>query len=1103
MIDWRFFVALMLGCLMLATRPVAADSTPTSDFIDRGDGTVSHALTGLMWQRCAVGQTWNGLTCEGEAAGFTFAEAQAISSSLGGHVDWRLPSVWELMSIVDFDESTPAINGDLFPNTPPSLPFWSGSLDSAGLYSWFVFSGNGYAGVGNRSEDRAVRLVRGGETIDPYLQTTAEYIDHGDGTVTHQRTGLIWQRCLVGQQWSGSGCDGSPQFHTFEQALSAGSRVAGEHEWRLPSITELYSIVDQSRSEPAILPEIFPQDPGERIWSSSPNASAPTTAWAVDFGLGSTGSFNGGNGYGVRLVQGAQTSDHQTAPVDAASADTPRPLLNPQLYDLVDYFPLEGGAWREYQGIDSDGDRWLSRNETAIEQTRGMELTQERWLEPNGRGGWVLEDYTLLRYDDELLYVEGQYDTVADPPFDAGYLWFSPPLAIPRMVEPGRRYTATGGVTLPWGQRAELVMEFSFYPHPGRRVAAGTFRDCLEVHQSERFSLDDESDSGIWWWCRGVGEVETYDVDPDSGELTDREELLDWWVPGREAVADPVDGWQLAAALDSGRDSFAAAAIDGEIVVYGGNRSEGNNLASTAIYSPQRDRWQDGRNGPQQADQLSGAACDGAFYVTGGDNNGEFPLFLRYTPDRNRWETLDPPPYPLASEVLACAGDALIAVAFERGELLRWGLDDNTGWARLTTIPDRRDQAAVALANGRLYLFGGYASDGAILDSVLVYDLLAQRWLDGPRQPMPLPVAGNPHNSAVPVVDGQAVLVGGVIGDQSGGVSLHNQLQLYALEADRWQFGPALPLGITGHASVVLEDQLYVIGGVSAAGGEARLDSMLRLALNQLPTAPEPPPLQLTPQASVLKPGESLLLSATGGIGDYRWAASAGVLSAVTTATRNRIVTLNGGEKVRFLPPVEPGLHSVVVRSGGQMVAATVTVADLSQAVVDLQLSGVADPLRVEEERVVGVSGYLADGRLVDLARRAEWRSSDPDVATVTAGGRVVGVAGGGFTLTVEVAGQSRTVEWQVEEAEGVIEVDPYPLLIAVGRELQPAVQRVSADGSVHPFASGECALTLLEAGSDKSGEFELLPDGRLRGVEVGEGAVAMSCGGLELTVPV
>ena len=50
--------------------------------------TVTDAATGLVWQRCAVGQSWSGSTCIGTAS--ISAWAAAVTGPPSG---WRLPNV--------------------------------------------------------------------------------------------------------------------------------------------------------------------------------------------------------------------------------------------------------------------------------------------------------------------------------------------------------------------------------------------------------------------------------------------------------------------------------------------------------------------------------------------------------------------------------------------------------------------------------------------------------------------------------------------------------------------------------------------------------------------------------------------------------------------------------------------------------------------------------------------------------------------------------------------------------------------------------------------------------------------------------------------------
>ena len=94
-------------------------STPTEDFLTHPDGTAIHLVTGLMWKRCAEGQTWNSGSCteSGWASMFTWMSALQhahAESAFAGYDDWRLPNIKELGTIVEISCSAPAINAAVF-----------------------------------------------------------------------------------------------------------------------------------------------------------------------------------------------------------------------------------------------------------------------------------------------------------------------------------------------------------------------------------------------------------------------------------------------------------------------------------------------------------------------------------------------------------------------------------------------------------------------------------------------------------------------------------------------------------------------------------------------------------------------------------------------------------------------------------------------------------------------------------------------------------------------------------------------------------------------------------------------------------------------------
>ena len=315
---------------------------PSSDYVDHADGTVTHTPTGLMWQRCAVGQTLSTAgRCTGTAGNFTWDQAKAVSSSLAGHTDWRLPTEDELISLVDYNAANPALNAQVFPDAPLdsngySSHFWSASVYGSNAYWWDIDSRSGNTQTSNKSIAFQVRLVRAATTVAPttttstalrttttttttasvttttVVSTSKTYTDNGDGTVTDPTTGLIWMRCAMGQTWDGITCTGTASTYTHDQAngLTGTTTFAGYGDWRLPNIRELQTIVDRSVSNPAIDSVAFPDTRPSNFWSAPVDSGYSSHAWYVDFFSGYASRYGYskiGGSVQARLVRAGQS----------------------------------------------------------------------------------------------------------------------------------------------------------------------------------------------------------------------------------------------------------------------------------------------------------------------------------------------------------------------------------------------------------------------------------------------------------------------------------------------------------------------------------------------------------------------------------------------------------------------------------------------------------------------------------------------------------------------------------------------------------------------------------------------------------------------------
>ncbi|MFA6961331.1 MAG: DUF1566 domain-containing protein [Opitutaceae bacterium] len=300
----RLFLAIVSGAVARAAWPVvdtgqtacydntAAIPAPAADrpffgqdaqyagtpaaYHDNGDGTVSDLNTGLMWSQAV----------DTEKLSLIEAEAAASRLSLAGHTDWRVPTIKELYSLIDFRGYTglaepsdttaprsaiPFIDTDYFAfryggngeryidaqwltstkyvsTTMGGIPTLFGVNFADGRIKGYGYADSKSRGFGPpppRPEKKFyVRYVRGATGYG-----VNNFVDNHDGTVTDRASGLTWQ-----QTDSGRGMD-------WQHALAYAENLAlaGHDDWRLPNAKELQSIVDYTRSpdttdSPAINP---------------------------------------------------------------------------------------------------------------------------------------------------------------------------------------------------------------------------------------------------------------------------------------------------------------------------------------------------------------------------------------------------------------------------------------------------------------------------------------------------------------------------------------------------------------------------------------------------------------------------------------------------------------------------------------------------------------------------------------------------------------------------------------------------------------------------------------------------------------------------------
>ena len=219
-------------------------------YTDNHNGTITDNVTGLMWQQ--------GLT---EKLSYTEALQKVNSFSLAGHSDWRVATIKELYSLIQFTGKvkgqkaiTPFIDTRYFSQPLGDTSKGEREIDAQ------VWSSTEYVGKTMNKDETVFGVnfvdgrIKGYPKYDPrthepkkmyfrFVRGNKSYginnfSDNGNGTISDKATGLTWQKAdsKKGMNWK--------EALQYAENLTLG----GYSDWRLPNAKELQSIVDYTRS---------------------------------------------------------------------------------------------------------------------------------------------------------------------------------------------------------------------------------------------------------------------------------------------------------------------------------------------------------------------------------------------------------------------------------------------------------------------------------------------------------------------------------------------------------------------------------------------------------------------------------------------------------------------------------------------------------------------------------------------------------------------------------------------------------------------------------------------------------------------------------------
>jgi len=282
--------------------------------------------------------------------------------------------------------------------------------------------------------------------------------------------------------------------------------------------------------------------------------------------------------------------------------------------------------------------------------------------------------------------------------------------------------------------------------------------------------------------------------------------------------------------------------LDGNFYLLGGR-----GIKPISIYNTETNTWTEGTPPPIEIHHFQGVTYNNKIYVIGamtGKYPYETPLhhMLIYDPEKDKWE--DGPEIPEEIRRGSCGvvidGSSVYMVSGivdgHNSTHVPWmdEYDFKTGnWTILANTPRARDHFQAAIADGKIYAAGGRNSSYATkqtfeltIPEVDVYDIRTNTWntLDKNAN-LPTERAGSTtilHKNQLLVIGGES------IAQQPA----HSEVEALNLNTMKWNTLQSLNRGRHGTQAILYNENIFIAAGSGNRGGKPELDSIEKLLLD-------------------------------------------------------------------------------------------------------------------------------------------------------------------------------------------------------------------------------------------------------------------------------
>ncbi len=299
------------------------------------------------------------------------------------------------------------------------------------------------------------------------------------------------------------------------------------------------------------------------------------------------------------------------------------------------------------------------------------------------------------------------------------------------------------------------------------------------------------------------------------------------------------DTWVTKASMHVARGGLGVAAVKGKVYAIGGStvQTKLSSYVSGGIvnvneeYDPATNTWNTKKPMPTPRAYFATAVYENRVYCIGGFTGwsttsaaaeNATPVNEVYDPVEDSWTSMSPMPIAAAKLKANVVNDKIYLLGGNANPALNQAYDPKTdSWTIAATIPDTSFLFGSAVIGDIIYALVGFSGKIGFNSQIRIYNPAADNWSSGTTGLHDL-------NSVVTATTGvmsprRIYALGGWAtmatnsdgtGSQPFGGQPERSNQIYNPQSDSWTLGAAKPSGQQDFGVAVIDDRLYVIGGL-------------------------------------------------------------------------------------------------------------------------------------------------------------------------------------------------------------------------------------------------------------------------------------------------